>query len=102
MANRLGLQQELEELLGSRQVYFQPPESIRMQYPAIVYDLDIITSNYANDGTYQMYDRYSIMLITRNPDDETIHKLGHLPKTRFERQFIADNLHHYVYKCYHD
>ena len=33
--------EELHELLvsvlGSRNVYFQPPESIRMQYPAIVY-----------------------------------------------------------------
>ena len=37
MANRLDLQALLEDLLGSRNVYYQPPESVKMNYPAIVY-----------------------------------------------------------------
>ena len=37
MADRLDLQGLLEELLESRNVYYKPPESIKMQYPAIRY-----------------------------------------------------------------
>ena len=32
--------------------YFQPPESVKMSYPAIVYSLDDIDKTYANDGVY--------------------------------------------------
>ena len=42
MASRLDLQTFLEELLESKNVYFQPPESVKMKYPAIVYALDDI------------------------------------------------------------
>lgn len=42
MASRLNLQTFLEEILESRNVYFQPPESVKMKYPAIVYALDDI------------------------------------------------------------
>ena len=34
MASRLELQSKFEELLGSRNVYYQPPESIKMSYTA--------------------------------------------------------------------
>ena len=40
MAPRLDLQKLLVELLGSDNVYFQPPPSVQMNYPAIVYKLD--------------------------------------------------------------
>lgn len=39
MGTRLELQNKLEELLGSRHVYFQPPESVKMEYPAIKYSM---------------------------------------------------------------
>ena len=40
MASRLELQDTLETILESRNVYFNPPESIKMNYPAIIYKLD--------------------------------------------------------------
>ena len=40
MAQRLILQSALEAILGSRNVYFQPPSGFQMQYPCIVYTLD--------------------------------------------------------------
>ena len=52
MPSRLELQTLLEEILGSRNVYFQPPESVKMNYPAIVYSLDDIENSFANDGVY--------------------------------------------------
>ena len=42
MRNRLDLQKIFEDILGSKNVYFQPPESLKMKYPAIRYSLDDI------------------------------------------------------------
>lgn len=37
MANRLNLHEEFATLLGSNNVYFQPPESVKLNYPCIKY-----------------------------------------------------------------
>ena len=65
---RLELHEILCTILGSRNVYFQPPESIKMNYPAIVYGLDDIDNQYANDGVYLSHRRYSVTVIDKNPD----------------------------------
>ena len=48
--------------------YFQPPESVKMSYPAIVYSLDDIDKTYANDGVYLSKRRYTIVVIDKDPD----------------------------------
>ena len=100
MDNRLDLQATLKDLLGSRNVYFQPPESVRMSYPAIVYSLDNIENRHANDSVYHMRDRYSVTYITQNPDDQAIRAIASMPLCRFDRHYKADNLNHYVYTIY--
>lgn len=49
MGTRIELQSKLEELLGSRQVYYQPPETVKMEYPAIVYSKSNVKTTSAND-----------------------------------------------------
>lgn len=100
MASRVELQSLLEKLLGSRNVYFQPPESIKMNYPAIVYALDNIDNKYADDGVYLSPREYQITLIDKNPDSEFIGKVAMIPACRFVRHFKSDNLNHYVYTIY--
>lgn len=46
--------------------YFQPPESIKMNYPAIVYSLDDIDKTYANDGVYLSNRRYAVTVIDKD------------------------------------
>ena len=53
--------------------YFQPPESIKMNYPAIVYSLDDIDKTYANDGVYLSNRRYAVTVIDKDPDLSLIH-----------------------------
>ena len=45
---RLELHEILCGILNTRNAYFQPPESVKMNYPAIVYALSNIKSLYAN------------------------------------------------------
>ena len=49
MSRRTELQTLLEEILGSKNVYFQPPDTVSMKYPAIVYSLNRIDKKAAND-----------------------------------------------------
>ena len=100
MASRLKLHEELVKVLGSRNVYFQPPESLKLNYPAIVYSLDNLENKHANDSVYNMRDRYSVTYITRNPDDQVIRVLDSRPLCRFDRHYKSDNLNHYVYTLY--
>ena len=94
MADRLELHSVLQELLGSSNVYYQPPESIKMQYDAIRYSKKTIDSKYANDRKYSMIDCYEIIVISRLPDNPVIKKLLSLPHCSYDRHYIADNLHH--------
>lgn len=101
MATRLDLQAKFEEILGSRNVYFQPPASVSMRYPAIRYDLkDFRTKSANNSSTYVLSTGYECILITREPDTEYLPKLLQLPYCRFGRYYKAENLHHYTVTIY--
>lgn len=101
MADRLDLQSLLEELLESRNVYYQPPESVKMQYPAIRYSKKSIQSAYANNSKYLMRDCYELIVISRKPDNPVIKRLLALPYCSYDRPYIADNLYHDVLTIYY-
>ena len=101
MASRLKLQNELEELLGSENVYFQPPSSVKMKYPAIKYSLSNIEIKHADDTSYNNKRVYELILIDSNPDSEFVDKLLQLPYCSFDRFYPSDNLNHYSFKLYY-
>ena len=100
MTNRLNLQTTLENILGSRNVYYQPPESIKMQYPAIVYFRNSIENNHANDSVYNQNVSYEIIVIYKDPDSEIPLAVSQLPLCKFNRRYTADNLYHDVFTLY--
>lgn len=100
MRTRLELQSKLEELLGSRNVYYQPPESIKMMYPAIVYSKADIESTYGNNSKYSKNIRYEITVIDKTPDNPVIDKLLELPYCSFDRHYKSENLNHDVLTLY--
>ena len=100
MGSRLDLQYKLEELLGARHVYFQPPASVTMEYPAIKYSKSRIDTNKANDSTYSKFTRYELIVISKKPDDPVIDKLLDLPYCSYDRSYKADNLYHDTLSIY--
>lgn len=100
MSSRLDLQAELEKILGSRNVYFQPPSSVQMRYPAIVYSRKDIEKRSANDGLYQKLPSYEVILIDKNPDSKFVEKIIDLPYCSFDRHYESDNLNHDVFTLY--
>ena len=101
MANRLDLQAMFEDILGSRNVYFDPPESVKMKYDAIRYSRSRIANVFANNSVYKQDDCYEVVAIYRDPDCELPRKLSRLPKCSHDRHYIADNLHHDVFTIYY-
>lgn len=100
MAQRLALQMLLEEALGSRNVYFQPPSNISMRYPCIVYSRDDVDVIFADNNPYRLLTRYQVSVIDRDPDSEIPHRVASLPKCRFNRFYTSDNLNHDVFTLY--
>lgn len=101
MPSRLDLQTFLENLLGSRNVYYQPPESIKMSYPAIVYERDNIRNDFANNFVYMQSHSYQITVIDYDPDSEIVKRVSALPMCSFSRHFVSDNLNHDVFRLYY-
>ena len=101
MASRIELQSKLEELLGSRNVYYQAPESEKMGYTAIVYSKDKIKITHANNAVYSKRNRYSLIVISKKPDDPVIDKLLEMPYCSYDRQYKSDNLYHDVLTLYY-
>lgn len=101
MASRLDLQTKLEELLGSKNVYYRPPESVKIQYPAILYFKSKIDTKKANSSTYKKDVRYEVIVIDRRPDNPVIDKLLDLPYCSYDRPYESDNLYHDVFTLYY-
>ena len=100
MATRLELQSKLEELLGFKHVYYQLPENIKMEYPAIQYSNSNIKTRSADDRTYSKMTRYEIIVIDRKPDNPVIDELLKLPYCSYDRSYKAENLNHDVLTLY--
>ena len=102
MASRLELHNELKTLLGSENVYFQPPESFKMQYDCIVYKLNDISNDFANNKTYFYHKRYEVTLITKKADNDKVDAIiQHFPYCIFNRSFVNDNLYHHIFYIYY-
>jgi hypothetical protein len=100
MGRRLDLQGVLEDILGSGNVYFQPPENVQMSYPAIVYNRDYQVSEFADNRPYSRTLRYQITVIDKDPDSLIPDKVAEMPMATFVRHFTSDNLNHDIYDVY--
>lgn len=108
MDRRLELDKILCEILnitdpidGDRHIYFQPPASVKMKYPAIRYSLNRIDSKFANDKSYIQSPSYEVILIDKNPDSEYVDKILSLPVCTFDRSYPKDSLNHFVFTIYY-
>ena len=101
MGRRLELNQKLVDILGdSKRVYFQPPENIKMEYPAIVYSRDAAQTDFADDNPYRNTQRWQVTVIDQSPDNPFLEKLAALPMTLYARNFKKGQLNHDVYNVY--
>lgn len=102
MAERLTLHEELCEVLGSRNVYYQTPESVKMKYDAIRYKLGGKDIKRANNSLYRSTNRYEGVVIARDPDTDIPDKLlARFQMISLGTPYTADNLNHYPFTLYY-
>lgn len=94
------IQTILEKILGSKNVYNQQPSTIKMRYSCIIYYRNKILAKYANGLPYKLSNRYTVIYISPTPDDPVVDELARLPMSSFDRHYVADKLHHYVYDIF--
>lgn len=80
--------------------YFQPPPSIKMEYPCIRYKRAFIKTTRAANSLYSKATRYQVTAITTNPDDTWPFELLGLPLCRHDRSYTVDGLTHEVFEIY--
>lgn len=100
MGTRLELQTRLEKLLGSKEVYYQSPENSKINYPAIIYSINNIESNNADNIKYSKYTCYNVIVIDKLPDNIVISKILEMPYSSYDRHYKSDNFNHDVIKLY--
>lgn len=101
MASRQELHRILEAIPGITKVYFQPPESIKLEYPCIVYRLSEINTHHADNNNYLNKKAYDLTFISREPNFQIVDALNELPYSRMARYFSSNNLNHYNFKLHY-
>lgn len=95
----------LRSIDGVKKVYYQPPESMQLKYPCIIYEPSGQNVMYANDSRYLTFMEYTLTLIDRDPESIIQKSILDLRKNadancyvKFDRFFTADNLNHWTYR----
>lgn len=102
MASRLELQNALCKTIGNRNVYFQPPESVKLTYPCVVYSLTSPDVVRASDSVYKVTDCYEVTYISKTYNEGVIRQfLTDYKMCRHSRHYVADNLYHDNFTIYY-
>ncbi len=103
--SRLDLHNILIGILGTQgksvsRVYYQPPSTIKMEYPCIIYKRSNRKDFFSSDRIYLTMKQYSITVVDKNPDSEIPDKLLGLLYCSHTTTFAVDGLNHDVYTLY--
>ena len=101
MVKRLILQSKFEEIPEVKKVYYQPPASIRMVFPCIVYSPGRPSIMHADNKSYLARDMYTVTVIDKNPDSKIPgYLVDEFKYCQMDRSFVSDGLHHTVFTLY--
>lgn len=101
MSKRLQFQEILSGIDGVKAAYFQPPPTVKMQYPAIIYSISRPSTSYANNELYRYKQAYTVTVVDRNPDSLIPVEIAKMQYSSFDRAYTADLLNHFVYTVYY-
>ena len=100
-SKELKLDRLMRDTLGSDYVYFQPPESVSMFYPCVVWNLAKLPVVYADDKAYLKNPKYVIRYISPDPDDPMRDTLVDVLGVPIIQVYCKDGLYHFIYELYY-
>ncbi len=86
-----------EEIMHCDSVYFQPPSSLKLKYPCIVYNLNDINDKKADEISDDRHYQFRLTLISPNPDNNIVDKIMNLKYAKYVRSFSTQGLYHYMF-----
>lgn len=102
MHNRSELHEKLEMLIDSSNVYFQPPASVQLSYPCVIYTLGTGDMKRADDSVYMYTHSYEVIFIYKRPNIDIVEQvLKTFSMSSIYRVYVSDNLNHYAFKIYY-
>ena len=104
--SRLDLHDIFIDILGTKgqtvsRVYFQPPSTIQMEYPCIIYKRSNRRNFFSSDRIYLGMKQYLVTVVDKNPDSLIPDKVMDLLYCSFSTHFAVDGLNHDVYTLYY-
>jgi len=101
-ANRIELRAKLLSALSDcdedAALYFQPPESVKLEYPCVIYRVATFTTSNADNIHYKKNVTFDVTYITRSSTSKVPSRMLEEPLMSFDRYYTAENLHHYSYR----
>lgn len=101
MRSRLDMQEYLQQLLGSKNVYFQPPEGMRISYPAFIYNPSKRGDRFANNSRYLKRRSYFVQYVSPTYDERFVESILDQDYCSFDRYFAKDDLHHFNFTMFY-
>lgn len=90
----------LQQVVQHNRVYFQPPENLKIGYPAVVFHLSKIEIDHASNAPYKGAREYSVTLITKDPEPDVIDEILKIPYSSLDTTYISDGMNHFVFTVY--
>jgi hypothetical protein len=101
MNTRTELNNKFKQILGNGNVYYQPPENVKLKYDCIIYKNTAPYTRRANNNLYILQHSYQVTFITSNPVSTIPDKfLEEFPMIDRINDFLSDNRYHYVFVLY--
>lgn len=97
---RIELHKELEEAFGCK-AYYQPPESLKLTYPCIVYAIERFETRKANNANYLINERYKVSYLHKDVDDSTVKSVLRIfNKMSHAQHYKTNGVYNDVYYLY--
>lgn len=97
---RLRLHNKLKSVSGLNNLYYSPPEGMRMKFPCIVYDLAGSPTSHADNLPYARNLEWTIKIFDEDPDSPIASIFFEQPKCRFDRTISADGMIQFIFTLY--
>ena len=107
MGRRLDLHHKLQSIYektthqsAEKKIYYQPPASVKLSYPCLIYKLIDMPVAHANNFPYKIEHMYELTVVDTDPNSPLREEIAKMFVCRLVRTYESDNLHHYVFHIY--
>lgn len=95
MDRRQKLHEELKRVTGIKNVYFQPPESIKLKYPCVIYSKQPFRTVRANNTAWINNRPYRVVIVCSDGDNKFAEMLlNGFKYCSYDSRYISNNMYH--------